>query len=53
MEAVPAEHELSLIAELMVPELYVMVVGDPQKDARFEKVIVALVKDPTSAPIQS
>ena len=53
MEAVPAEQELSLIAEFMVPELYVIVVGEPQYDARLEKVIVAFVNEPTSEPIQS
>ena len=53
MDAVPAEHELSLMAELIAPELYVMEVGDPQTDVRFENDMVAFVSDPTSKPMQS
>jgi hypothetical protein len=53
IEAVPAEQELSLIAELIVPEEYEMEVGDPQSEAKLENVTVAFVSAPTSAPIQS
>ena len=53
IEAVPASHELSLIAELIVPEEYEIEVGDPQNDVKFENVTSELVNSPTSAPIQS
>ena len=53
MEAVAAEQELSLITELIAPELYEKVVGEPQVGVKFENVMFAFVNDPTSAPIQS
>jgi hypothetical protein len=53
IEAEAAVQELSLIIELIAPDAYEMDVGEPQTDVRFEKVIFALVKAPTSAPIQS
>ncbi|MNY34277.1 hypothetical protein D3C86_1686050 [compost metagenome] len=47
------EHVPSLIGALIAPELYEIVVGEPQKEVKFEKVIVAFVNAPMSPAIQS
>ena len=46
-------QELSFITLFITPESYNIEFCEEQSDERFVNCIVALVKDPTSAPIQS